>query len=140
MRPGLNIGDRAQASVVVGPGHTVPATLDAAEFAAMPGVLSTGKMVALMEWACIRQMQPFIEDGEGSLGTHIDVSHVAATPPGLTVTIDTEVTAVEGRSMWFSVRAHDGVDLIGEGRHRRAVVLWDRFMPKAMAKTGGATR
>jgi fluoroacetyl-CoA thioesterase len=136
MRPGLQVGDRALHRVTVGQGHTVPALLDVPEFAAMPGVLATGTMVALMEWACIRQMAPFMEDGEGSLGTHIDVSHVAATPPGLVVTIDTEVTAVEGRSLWFAVRAHDGVDLIGEGRHRRAVVKWEKFVPKAMAKVG----
>jgi fluoroacetyl-CoA thioesterase len=134
MRPGLQVGDRAASTVTVGPGHTVPALLDVPEFAAMPGVLATGMMVALMEWACIRQIAPFYEDGEGSLGTHIDVNHLAPTPPGLTLTIETEVTAIEGRKLWFHVRAHDGVDLIGEGRHQRAVVMWDRFVPKAMAK------
>jgi fluoroacetyl-CoA thioesterase len=50
------------------------------------------------------------------------------------VTVETEVTAIEGRFIWFAVRAHDGVDLIGAGRHQRAVVRWDRFVPRAMAK------
>ena len=100
----------------------------------MPGVLATGYMVGLMEWACIEQLLPFYEDGEGSLGTHVDVSHLAPTPPGLTVTVETEVTGIDGKFVWFSVRAHDGVDLIGEGRHQRALVRWEKFVPKAMAK------
>jgi fluoroacetyl-CoA thioesterase len=139
MRAGLSVGDRSVTTVAVGREHTVPATLDVPDFAAMPGVLATGMMVALMEWACIRQMAPFMEDGEGSLGTHIDVSHVAPTPPGLTLTIASELTAIEGRKLWFAVTAHDGVDTVGEGRHQRAVVVWDRFVTKAMAKAEGTT-
>ena len=97
-------------------------------------VLATGYMVGLMEWACIEQLLPFYEDGEGSLGTHVDVSHLAPTPPGLTVTVETEVTGIDGKFVWFSVRAHDGVDLIGEGRHQRALVRWEKFVPRVMAK------
>lgn len=139
MKPGLEIGARATFSHRIGAEHCVPHLYpESAEFRAMPQVLATGYMVGLMEWACIEQLAPFYEDGEGSLGTHVDVSHVAPTPPGLTVTVETEVTALDGRKVWFSVRAHDGVDMIGEGRHQRAVVRWDRFVPKAMAKAEGA--
>jgi fluoroacetyl-CoA thioesterase len=138
MKPGLAPGARASFRHRIGVEHTVPRLFpEAPLFQAMPAVFATGYMVGLMEWACIEQLSPFCEAGEGSLGVHVDVSHVAATPPGLTVTVETEVTAVEGRKVWFTVRAHDGVDLIGEGRHQRAVVMWDRFVPKAMAKAEG---
>ncbi|WP_136646227.1 thioesterase family protein [Tabrizicola sp. YIM 78059] len=137
MKPGLAIGDRAEFRHRIGAGHTVPALYpESAFFRAMPGVFATGYMVGLMEWACIEQLAPHYEQGEGSLGTYVDVSHVAPTPPGLTVKVETEVTAVEGRFVWFRVRAHDGVDMIGEGRHQRALVRWDKFVPKAMAKAG----
>ncbi len=139
MRPGLTPGARASFRHRIGAEHTVPHLYpESAQFRAMPGVLATGYLVGLMEWACIEHLAPFYEDGEGSLGTHVDVSHVAATPPGLTVTVETEVQAVEGRKVWFKVRAHDGLDMIGEGRHQRAVVRWDKFVPKAMAKAEGA--
>jgi fluoroacetyl-CoA thioesterase len=138
MKPGLAVGATARFAHRIGPEHTVPNLYpEAASFRAMPGVLATGYMVGLMEWACLEQLAPYMEAGEGSLGTHVDVSHVAPTPPGLTVTVETEVTAIEGRFVWFRVRAHDGVDLIGEGRHQRAVVKWDRFVPRAMAKAQG---
>ena len=100
---------------------------EAAEFQTMPAVFATGFMVGLMEWACIQLMAPHLEPGEGSLGIHVDVSHLSATPPGLTVTVDAECTDVNGRKLAFHIKAHDGADLIGEGRHERAVVLWDRF-------------
>lgn len=138
MKAGLTVGARSRHAHRIGAEHTVPNLYpEAAAFRAMPGVLATGYMVGLMEWACVEQLAPFLEEGEGSLGTHVDVSHVAPTPPGLTVTVETEVTGIDGRFVWFAVRAHDGVDLIGEGRHQRAVVRWDRFVPRAMAKAEG---
>ena len=91
-------------------------------------------MVGLMEWACLEQLLPFLDEGEGSLGVHVDISHVAPTPPGLTVTVETRVEEIDGEFIWFHVRAHDGVDMIGEGRHKRAVVRWENFTPRAMSK------
>jgi fluoroacetyl-CoA thioesterase len=135
MRAGLVPGSRGVFRLTVGERHTVPALYpESPAFRAMPRVLATGYMVGLMEWACLEQLAPFMEEGEGSLGTHIDVSHASPTPPGLTVTVETEVEAVAGRCIWFRLRAHDGVDAIGAGRHQRVVVRWDRFVPKAMAK------
>ena len=135
MKPGLTIGAKGVHRLPIGEAHTVPRLYpESAEFRAMPGVLAAGYMVGLMEWACIEQLLPYNDEGEGSLGTHIDVSHLAPTSPGMTVTVETEVTAIDGKFVWFSVRAHNGVDLIGEGRHQRALVRWDRFVPKAMAK------
>jgi fluoroacetyl-CoA thioesterase len=114
---------------------TVPSLYPEAEaFQTMPKVFATGFMVGLMEWTCMQLMEPHLDAGEGSLGVQIDVSHEAATPPGLTVTVDAECTAVAGQLVTFRVKAHDGVDLIGQGRHQRFVVAWDKFNAKVAAK------
>lgn len=136
MKETLKPGLAHRFSYVVPPEKTVPHIYrESAEMQVMPAVFATGFMVALMEWACVQLMAPHLDVGEGSLGIHVDVSHVAATPPGLTVTVDAEVESVEGAKVWFKVRAHDGIDLIGEGRHRRAVVVWDRFNERVAKKS-----
>ena len=123
----------------VPPDKTVPHLYpEVAEFQAMPTVFATGFMGGLMEWTCMQLIAPHLEAGEGSLGVHIDVSHTAATPPGLTVTVDTECVAVDGRRLTFKVKAHDGVDLIGEGRHQRFVVAWDKFHARVAEKAKAA--
>jgi fluoroacetyl-CoA thioesterase len=117
--------------------HTVPALLpESAEFQAMPSVLATGYMVGLFEWACIELLRPHLDPGEGSLGTHVDFSHAAATPPGFTLEITTTLTRVDGRSLHFALRGHDGIDVIGEGTHRRAIVTWERFERRLAGKAG----
>jgi fluoroacetyl-CoA thioesterase len=100
----------------------------------MPAVFATGNMIILMEWACTRLIAPHLDAGEGSLGTYVDVSHLAATPPGFTVTADAELVAIDGRKLEFRVSAHDGTDLIGEGRHQRTVVPWDKFNARVAQK------
>ena len=107
---------------------------EAPSFQAMPEVFATGYMVGLMEWASIELLKPHLDEGEGSLGTHIDVSHLAATPPGFEVTVDTEVTKVDGRRVWFKISANDGIDKIGEGSHERAVVVWQKFKARVAEK------
>ena len=104
------------------------------EFQTMPAVFATGFMVGLMEWTCMQLLAPHLDPGEGSLGVHIDVSHIAATVPGQTVTVDAECTKVGGRRVSFHVKAHDGIELIGEGRHQRYVVAWDKFNARLAAK------
>lgn len=128
MKPGLHIGDTATFSRVVTEREVVPDLFpDAGLLHVMPRVLATAYMVGLMEWACVEQIAPFFEDGEGSLGIHVDVDHVAPTPPGLTVTVESEVTAIEGNKIRFAVRLRDDHGVISEGRHARAVVNWARF-------------
>lgn len=107
---------------------------EASEFQVMPEVLATGFMVGLLEWTCIQLLAPHLDEGEGSLGIHIDVSHQAATPPGFTVTIEAECVEVKGPRVTFEVQAHDGVDLISKGRHERFVVAWDRFEERLQQK------
>jgi fluoroacetyl-CoA thioesterase len=115
---------------------TVPYTYpESPEIAAMPKVFATGNMIVLMEWTCTQLMAPHLDSGEGSLGVHVDVSHLAATPIGMTVTVDVECVAVTGQRVTFKVKAHDGIDLIGEGRHERFVVMWDKFNARLAAKT-----
>ena len=104
-------------------------------FQAFPEVFATGFMVGLLEWACIELMTPHLDDGEGSLGIHVDVSHEAATPPGMTVTVDVRLQAIDKRTLTFTVEAHDGIDLISRGTHQRAIILLDRFNDKIAEKS-----
>ena len=135
MKPSLKPGLKHRFSYTVPESKTVPFTYpESPEIAAMPKVFATGFMVVLMEWTCIQLMAPHLDPGEGSVGTHIDVSHTAATLPGQTVTVDVECTAVDGKRISFRVKGHDGVDVIGEGRHERFVVTWDRFNERLAAK------
>jgi fluoroacetyl-CoA thioesterase len=97
-------------------------------FRAMPEVLATGYMVGLMEWACIEALRPHLDwPSEQSLGTHVNFSHLAATPPGFTVTVEVRLDRIEGRRLFFSVSAHDGIDKITEGTHERVVIEAARF-------------
>src|SRR5215469_12831611 len=123
-------------SYTVPENKTVPYTYpEAPEIAVMPKVFATGNMIILMEWACTQLLAPHLDPGEGSLGVHVDVSHLAATPPGMTVTVDVECVAVVGPRVTFKVKAHDGLDLIGEGRHERFVVVWDKFNARLATKS-----
>src|SRR5262245_44458928 len=128
MKPTLKAGLTHRFAYLVPAEKTVPHLYpEAPELAHMPKVFATGFMVGLMEWTCVQLIAPHLDAGEGSLGTHIDVSHAAATPPGMTITVEATCTAIDGRRLTFHVKAHDGIDLIGEGRHERVVVAWDRF-------------
>ncbi len=139
MKPTLKPGLKHAFSYIVPENKTVPFTYpESPEIAAMPEVFATGYMIVLMEWTCLQLLEPHLDEGEGSVGTHVDVSHAAATPPGLTVTVDAELTEVLGRKLVFKVSAHDGMDLIGEGRHERVVVKWDSFNAKVADKAKAA--
>jgi len=141
MKPSLKAGLKYSFSYKVHETKTVPHLyLESPELQAMPDVFATGFMVGLMEWTCVQLLEPHLDDGEGSLGTHIDVSHKAATPAGFTVTVDAECIEVRGPRAWFKVVAHDGVDEIGAGTHERFIVSWDRFnrgVASKLAKASG---
>jgi len=119
---------------------TVPALYpESDEFVAMPEVFATGFLVGFLEWACIKAINPYLDwPQEQTVGTHIDVSHEAATPPGLEVTANVELIAVEGRKLVFAVEAHDGIDLISRGRHERFVINKEKFDAKLGAKRSHA--
>ena len=116
---------------------TVPALYpESPEFRAMPEVFATGYLVGLLEWACIQLVNPHLDwPREQTVGTHINVSHSAATPPGLVVTVNAKLVGVDGRHLSFEIDAHDGVDLIARGSHERFVIDYERFSNKARTKT-----
>ncbi len=135
MKPTLKPGLTHRFTYRVPVQKTVPFIYqEAPELQAMPQVFATGFMIGLMEWTCVQLLAPHLDPGEGSVGTHVDVRHTAATPAGMTVTVDARCTAVDGRRLTFDLKAHDDVDLIGEGRHERAIVAWDRFTAKVAEK------
>ena len=136
MKETLKPGIRYEHKFVIPQSKTVPALYpESEEFAAMPEVFATGFLVGFLEWACIRAINPHIDwPQEQTLGTHINVSHEAATPPGLEVTATVELIAVEGRRLVFNVEAHDGVDLISRGQHERFVINKEKFVAKVGAK------
>lgn len=139
MKPSLQAGIQHQFRYTVPPDKTVPHLYPESEsFQQMPQVLATGFMVGLMEWACIEAIKPHLDwPREQSLGTLVDFPHLAATPPGLTITVDVTLDRVEGRRLFFSVTAHDGVDRITEGRHERVVIDREKFLSRIAGKAAG---
>lgn len=108
-------------------------------FQEMPEVLATGYLVGLMEWACIEAIRPHLDwPREQSLGTMVNFTHTAATPPGLTVTIDVRLDRIDGRRLFFTLSAHDGIDKISAGTHERVVIDAAKFNARLQAKAGGA--
>lgn len=97
-------------------------------------VFATPSMIALMEKAALESVQPYLEPGQGTVGVRLEVSHLAATPLGMTVRAESELKAIDRRMLTFQVRAYAGEELIGEGTHQRCIVFNDRFMEKALAK------
>ena len=139
MKPSLTQGLKHSFSYQVPPTKTVPHLYDEApQLQVMPDVFATGFLVGLMEWTCVQLLEPHLDEGEGSLGTHIDVSHKSATPVGFTVTVEPECIELRGPRAKFKVSAHDGVDEIGAGTHERFIVAWDRFNRGVAAKQARA--
>ncbi len=104
----------------------------------MPEVFATGFLVGFLEWTCIKAINPHLDwPKEQTVGTHINVSHEAATPPGFEVTATVELIKVEERKLVFSVEAHDGVDLISKGQHERFVINKEKFDAKMIEKGKG---
>jgi fluoroacetyl-CoA thioesterase len=136
MKDTLKAGLTYQFRFKIPASKTVPALYPESEsFQQMPQVLATGYLVGLLEWACIEALKPHLDwPREQSLGTHVNISHLAATPPGLTVTVEVRLDKVEGRKLTFTVSAHDGVDRITEGRHERHVIDAMRFIAKVAEK------
>lgn len=136
MKDTLQPGIRYEHTFVVPDTKTVPALFpESPEFLAMPEVFATGFLVGLLEWACIKAVKPHLDwPEEQSLGTHIDVSHEAATPPGFEIKAVVELLEVNGRRLVFSVEAHDGTDLISRGRHERFVINKEKFDSKISKK------
>jgi len=132
LKPGLSY----EFSFKVLENKTVPHLYpESPEFSIMPKVLATGFMVGLFEWACIQAINPHIDwPDEQTVGTAINLTHEAATPPGLTVTVRVKLGSVEGRKLTFSNIANDGVDKISEGTHERFIINAAKFNEKVKVK------
>ena len=123
----------------IGKTHSVSLTVDESKLACSVGsgsveVYATPMMIALIENCAAACVQDELPEGDTTVGTLINVSHVAATPCGMKVTATATLTAIDGRQLSFHVKAEDECGLIGEGKHQRVIVHTDKFNAKAKAK------
>ena len=97
-------------------------------------VLSTPKLIALMENAALLSVRPYLEEGSDTVGTLLNVKHLAATPVGMTVRAESELIEIDRHRLVFSVKAWDEVELVGEGTHERFIVDMEKFTNKCNSK------
>jgi len=129
----LPAGLTGTAELIVGEHHTAPRV-----GSGRIRVLATPVMINLIEAAALAAVEQSLPEDHQSLGTHLDVTHIAATPVGMRVRATAEVLKVEGRTVYFRVRAEDERELIGEGTHERVVVNVNRFDERVRKKASGA--
>lgn len=125
----IEIGAEYKLEIKVEPSHTAKA-VGSGELE----VLATPKMCALMEECAYKCIAPHLDEGASSVGTMLNISHVSATPVGMTVTVLATVTGAEGRKISFDLKAYDEAGLIGEGTHERFIVFSEKFVSKTYAK------
>jgi fluoroacetyl-CoA thioesterase len=126
VQPGL----KGQLSLTVGEEHTAKHLGSGSA-----SVLATPQMVLLMERASVAAVDPLLPDGYRTVGVALDVRHLAPTPVGFDVCATSELIEVDDRRLVFRVRVHDGVDLVGEGTHRRAIISVQQFGERVAKKT-----
>ena len=97
-------------------------------------VYGTPGMTAMMEYTAWSSVEPYMDEGMGTVGTRLEVSHLAASPVGAHITYESELTEIDRRKLVFTVRAYDDAGLIGEGIHERFIIDNARFMDKAQAR------
>jgi fluoroacetyl-CoA thioesterase len=123
-------GTRGSFSMLVSPEHLANRFKDST----LPAVLSTPVMIMAMENAALEAIKPYFEAGESAVGTHVEVSHLAATPAGRRIVAVAEVTRTDGRHVEFRVSADDGTEEIGRGTHGRVVIDLAKFSQRVAAK------
>jgi len=126
-------GTTATAELVVGP-QDLASSLSMDHGDQFPSVLATARMIALMEIAGSRLLQPFLAPGDLSVGVTVHVSHTAPTPPGVSVVATARYTGREGKLFVFEVSASDPGGEIGKGMHKRAIVMSDRLARAAIKR------
>ncbi|UTC61665.1 thioesterase family protein [Treponema sp. OMZ 787] len=97
-------------------------------------VFGTPAMIALMEKTAWKSVQDYLEEGQGTVGTSLEIKHVSATPLGMKVYCESELTGIDGKKLIFSVKAYDETGLIGEGIHERFIVNNEKFQKKTNQK------
>jgi fluoroacetyl-CoA thioesterase len=136
MKPSLSAGLRHVAELKVTPNMLVPnVAAQLREFSDMPPVFATAMMIGFVEATCVGCLRTHLDAGEHTVGTHVDVKHIAATLGGKRVRAQVELVSVEGRALTFKVEVHDDAGKIGEGLHCRAVISVDRFISKVQSRS-----
>jgi fluoroacetyl-CoA thioesterase len=133
MRSSPQIGTPGEFTFVVGPEHVITFATDG-----MPVVLSTPVLIGLIERTARESVAPFLAADERTVGTEIELRHLAPTPQGARVTITTRVIRVEGRLVSFQVEARDAHEVIARGVHQRAVIRTGSFASRVARKAGTA--
>lgn len=138
MKDTLIAGLTHEAEITITRAMLVPSLSDKlTAFAGMPPVFATAMMVGFIEAVCIQCLRGHLSEGQHTVGTHVNVSHIAATPEGMKVRVSVELEHVDGRMLSFRVKAFDEAGLIGEGTHQRAIIDIERFMKKVQEKAAG---
>jgi fluoroacetyl-CoA thioesterase len=134
---GLIVGLRHSCALVVDDRMTPPALAGVfGSFVDIPPVFATAFLVAMVEWASVECVRPRLDHGLRTVGTLVELTHLAATPIGMKVTAEVELIAVAGRKLRFRATCRDERDLIGEGFHERAIIDPERFLAKVAGKGG----
>ena len=128
----ISVGLKGRAEAVVSADNTAQAACSGAR-----PVFGTPLMCALMEKASWTSIDPHLAEGESTVGTKLAISHVSASPVGIKVWAESEVTLVDGKRIELKVSAYDEKGLIGEGTHERFIITDDRFLAKAARKLEG---
>jgi len=131
--PEPELNATATAELIVGP-NDLASSISIAGGDEFPAVLATARMVALMETAAARVLQPLLGPGELSVGVTVDITHSAPTPPGVLVTATARYTGREGKLFVFEISANDEGGEIGRGSHKRAIVETERLQRAALKR------
>jgi len=135
MKDTLKPGLEHSFSFMVTKEKTVPYVYPESDlFREMPEVFATAYMVGFMEWACMEALRPYLEEDERTLGTMINITHQAATPPGMIVTAQVKCLEVDGKRTLWEIEARDEVEVIGRGTHERFTVNNEKFTSRVAAK------
>lgn len=135
MKETLKPGLEHTFSIQVSKEKTVPHVYPESDlFREMPEVFATAFMVGFIEWACMEALRPYLEEGERTLGTMINITHQAATPPGMKVTAHVKCLEVDGKRTLWEIEARDEVEIIGKGTHEHFTVNNEKFSARVAAK------
>ncbi|HZT88132.1 MAG TPA: thioesterase family protein [Stellaceae bacterium] len=134
LRPGL----RHSETLVVSAAMAVPAQAQLFDpTTEMPPVFATAQMIAFVEWTCVHALAPYLAPDQRTVGTKVEMTHIAATPIGMRVTAEVELTAITGRMLRFRALCRDEAETIGEGFHERVVIDHPRFLQRLARKRAG---
>lgn len=134
LKPGL----RHSRTLIVGEALTVPAQARLFEPGTeMPPVLATAQMIAFVEWTCVGLLAPYLAASQRTVGTKVEMTHLAATPVGMAVTAEVELVEIDGRRLRFTAVCRDAAEVIGDGFHERTLIDNDRFLARVARKAAG---